>query len=178
MTELGQIGQFSKMDAKKPSVLDVDQPDDEKLSQHSHHEGIQTSSIIIDPDAEKKLIRKIDIRLIPILCLLLLCAFVDRINIGNARIQGLEASLNMTGNDYSTALYTFFITYVLFEVPCNMLLKRIRPSAFLSAIIGCCGVVTIGQGVTASFAGLIVCRVLIGFFEAGFVPGCIYLISM
>lgn len=84
----------------------------------------------------------------------------------------------MTGNDYNTALYTFFITYVIFEVPCNIVLKKIRPSIFLSATIACCGLVTIGQGVTASFEGLVVCRVLIGLFEAGFVPGCVYLISM
>jgi len=55
----------------------------------------------IDPVAEKHLIRKIDIHLIPILWLLFLCAFIDRINIGNARIQGMEADLGMTGNDYN-----------------------------------------------------------------------------
>lgn len=55
----------------------------------------------IDPVAEKKLLRKIDIHLIPILWLLFLCAFIDRINIGNARIQGLEKDLNMHGSDYN-----------------------------------------------------------------------------
>ena len=55
----------------------------------------------IDPVAEKKLLRKIDLHLIPILWLLFLCAFIDRINIGNARIQGLEDDLNMGGNDYN-----------------------------------------------------------------------------
>lgn len=84
----------------------------------------------------------------------------------------------MAGNDYNIALFVFFITYILFEVPCNMILKKIRPSVFLSFIIGACGILTIGQGVTASFGGLIACRVLIGLFEAGFVPGCVYLISM
>ena len=48
-----------------------------------------------------KLIRKIDFRLIPILWLLFLCAFIDRINIGNARIQGLEEDLGMVGSDYN-----------------------------------------------------------------------------
>lgn len=84
----------------------------------------------------------------------------------------------MTGNDYNIALFTFFITYILFEIPCNMILKKVRPSIFLSGIIGGCGIVTIGQGVTGSFGGLVVCRLLIGFLEAGFVPGCVYLISM
>ncbi|KAL6360873.1 hypothetical protein LRP88_06581 [Fusarium phalaenopsidis] len=143
----------------------------EKTSPEMHHRDF-------DPIAEKKLLRKIDLHLVLILSLLLLCAFVDRINVGNARIQGLEGDLNMTGNDYNIALLTFFITYILFEVPCNMLLKKVRPSAFLSFIIGACGVITIGQGVTHSFSGLVACRVLIGLFEAGFVPGCVYLISM
>ncbi|RBQ78739.1 hypothetical protein FVER14953_21416 [Fusarium verticillioides] len=132
----------------------------------------------IDHLQEKKLLRKIDLHLIPILSLLLLCAFVDRINIGNARIQGLETDLNMSGNDYNIVVFTFFITYILFEVPCNIILKKTKPSAFLSLIIGACGIITIGQGVTKSLGGLIACRVLIGLFEAGFVPGCVYLISM
>lgn len=55
----------------------------------------------IDPVAEKKLLRKIDLRLIPILWLLFLCAFIDRINIGNARIQGMEKDLGMEGSDYN-----------------------------------------------------------------------------
>lgn len=63
------------------------------------HAGFEAAGI--DPVAEKKLLRKIDFRLIPILWLLFLCAFIDRINIGNARIQGLEKDLNMKGSDYN-----------------------------------------------------------------------------
>lgn len=102
----------------------------------------------------------------------------DRINIGNARIQGLEADLNMSGSDYSIALFIFFISYILLDVPCNILLKNMRPSVFLSVTSAACGIVTIGQGVTRSFGGLVACRALIGVFEAGFVPGCVYLLSM
>ena len=63
------------------------------------HAGVEAAAI--DPVAEKKLLRKIDVHLIPILWLLFLCAFIDRINIGNARIQGLEADLGMAGSDYN-----------------------------------------------------------------------------
>jgi len=63
------------------------------------HAGVEAAAI--DPIAEKKLLRKIDIHLIPILWLLFLCAFIDRINIGNARIQGLEEDLGMAGSDYN-----------------------------------------------------------------------------
>lgn len=63
-------------------------------------------------------------------------------------------------------------------MPSNILLKKLRPSVFLSSIIAIWGVITIGMGCVGSFAGLVVCRLLIGFFEAGFFPGCLYLISM
>ncbi|KAK5054538.1 hypothetical protein LTR84_001429 [Exophiala bonariae] len=132
----------------------------------------------IDPVLEKKVIRKVDFNLVPVLFLLFLCAFIDRINIGNARIQGLEKDLGMTGQDYNIALFTFFILYILLEVPCNMILKKIRPSVFISSIMAGWGVVTVCQGVTQSFAGLVVCRVIIGALEAGFFPGCVYLLSM
>ncbi|KAI1629555.1 retrograde regulation protein 2 [Exophiala viscosa] len=132
----------------------------------------------IDPVLEKKLLRKTDLNLIPITFMLFLCAFIDRINIGNARIQGLEKDLDMHGSDYNIALFMFFIPYILLEVPCNLILKRVRPSIFIPTIMALWGVVTVCQGVTGSFAGLVICRVIIGALEAGFFPGCLYLISM
>jgi MFS family permease len=94
----------------------------------------------------------------------------------------------MKGEDYNIALFMFFIPYILLEVPSNMILKKLRPSVWISAIMFCwgmlppslwhggdltllLGVITICQGVTQSFAGLVVCRVLLGVFEAGFFPG-------
>lgn len=107
-----------------------------------------------------------------------LCSNWNRINIGNARIQGLEDDLNMSGSDYNIALFTFFILYILLEVPCNMILKKMRPSRFLPTIILLWGVVTICQGLTQSFGGLVATRFIIGGLEAGFFPGSVYLISM
>jgi MFS family permease len=75
-------------------------------------------------------------------------------------------------------LFIFFIPYILCEVPSNLLLKNVRPSLYLSGIMAAWGVITIGMGVTQSFGGLVGCRFLLGVFEAGFFPGCAYLISM
>ncbi|KAF9889688.1 hypothetical protein FE257_006994 [Aspergillus nanangensis] len=132
----------------------------------------------IDPEKEKKLLWKCDYRVVPILTVLFMFAFLDRINIGNARLMGLEKDLGMSGHQYNIALFVFFIPYILLEVPSNMLLKRVKPSWWLSGIIFCWGIITVCQGVTASFTGLVVCRVLIGIFEAGFMPGAVYLINM
>ncbi|KIV88517.1 hypothetical protein PV10_08195 [Exophiala mesophila] len=156
----------------KSEIEDV--PGQEQLDVASLKEEIQED----DPVRVKKLLRKVDLHLVPILSLLFLCAFIDRINIGNARIQGLEADLNMSGQDYNIALFLFFVPYILLEVPCNMMLKKLRPSAFLATIIAGWGIVTVCQGLTQSFAGLVVCRVIIGALEAGFFPGCVYILTM
>ncbi|PGH17189.1 hypothetical protein AJ79_01327 [Helicocarpus griseus UAMH5409] len=132
----------------------------------------------IDKIAEKKVVRKCDIHVIPILSFLMCLSFLDRINIGNARLQGLEKDLAMSGNDFNIALFIFFVPYILFEVPCNIILKKMAPSTWLSVVMVGWGLLTVFQGLTTSFAGLVVCRFFIGLFEAGFFPGCIYLISM
>jgi hypothetical protein len=75
-----------------------------------------------------RLLRKIDFRLVPPLCILYILAFLDRVNIANARLYNLEKDLGLTGNQYNIALVVFFIPYVLFEIPANLLLKKFRPS--------------------------------------------------
>ena len=55
--------------------------------------------------------------------------------LGNAKIQGLEADLDMHGNDYNVALLVFFVPYILFEIPANLILKKMAPSTFLSLIM-------------------------------------------
>jgi hypothetical protein len=65
---------------------------------------------------EKALLRKIDWRLLPAVGVLYLLSFLDRSNVGNARIEGLTDDLGMTGNQYLTGLTLYFIGYVLFEV--------------------------------------------------------------
>lgn len=66
------------------------------------------------PDMRRNLNRKIDIRLIPMLALLYLVSNLDRSNIGNAKIEGMEADLSLTGVQYNTALAIFFVSYMLF----------------------------------------------------------------
>ncbi|CAG8069231.1 unnamed protein product [Penicillium nalgiovense] len=153
--------------------------DQEKISQETVEDVKSTDSVPdIDPAAEKRLLHKLDIHVVPILMFLFLLAFLDRINIGNARIQGLEKDLGMKGHDYNIALFIFFVPYILFEVPSNLILKKVSPSWWLSGIMCCWGVVTTCQGVVKGFGGLVACRFLLGLFEAGLMPGCIYLIAM
>ncbi|KAF4332009.1 tartrate transporter [Fusarium beomiforme] len=138
------------------------------VEQQSHEES----------EATKKLLRKCDFRLIPPLMVIFFLSFMDRTNIGNAKIQGMTEDLKMTGSDYNMALFVFFIPYILFEVPSNIMIKKLSPSLWLSAITVLWGISTVGMGLVHNIQGLIACRALLGFFEAGITPGCIYLISM
>ncbi|KAL1587290.1 hypothetical protein WHR41_04431 [Cladosporium halotolerans] len=162
--------------------MDTHVADDKLKELHVEDATVKTNNEAldyeIDPVTEKKLLRKIDLHVVPILWFLFMLAFLDRTNIGNARIQGMTEDLNMTGDDYNVALFTFFITYILFEVPSNIILKKVAPSTWLAAIMFLWGVVTVGQGLITNQAGLVAMRLLLGLFEAGFFPGCVYLISM
>lgn len=103
----------------------------EVVSNHNTMDSLDA----IDPIAERKLLRKCDMHVIPVIAFLYMLAFIDRINIGNARIQGLEKDLKMKGQDYNVALFVFFIPYILFEVPSNILIRRFAPSTWLSVIM-------------------------------------------
>lgn len=81
---------------------------------------------------EKKVLRKMDIRLLPMLALLYLLSFLDRGNIGNARIEGLTETLNMSGPQYNWCLTVFFFTYCAFEVPSNLMYVLPPPNSHRS----------------------------------------------
>ncbi|GAC93479.1 transporter [Pseudozyma hubeiensis SY62] len=126
---------------------------------------------------EKKLMRKIDFRLIPWLCVLYLLSFLDRAAIGNARLYGLEKELKLTSQQYGLALTVFFFPYALFEVPSNILLKRLRPSIWFPIITMLVGVCMLSQGLVKNYHGLLVARFFLGVTEAGLFPGASFLIS-
>ncbi|KAL4907106.1 hypothetical protein BDW74DRAFT_189669 [Aspergillus multicolor] len=132
-------------------------------------------------EKRKKVFRKrgkVDIRLVPMLALLYLCAHIDRANIGNAKIEGMVSDLNMSGVQYNTVLSIFFIPYVLLEVPSNVLLKKFkRPSTYLGILVVGWGVIMTCTGLVKNYGALMAVRVLLGIFEAGFFPGAIYLCS-
>ncbi|KAL4929149.1 putative MFS transporter [Aspergillus undulatus] len=127
-------------------------------------------------ERRKKMLWKIDVRLIPMLAVLYLISHLDRANIGNAKIEGLNTDLGLDGVKWNIVLSIFFIPYVLLEVPSNILLKSFaRPSVYLGILITSWGIIMTFTGLVQNFAGLMVTRILLGVFEAGFFPGAVYL---
>ncbi|KAI1208042.1 major facilitator superfamily transporter [Annulohypoxylon truncatum] len=119
-----------------------------------------------------------DIRLIPMLILLYLLSFLDRGNIGNAKIEGLQEDLGMSSDEYNLCLTVFFFTYGVFEVPSNLLLKKLRPSRWIPFIMVAWGTVMTLMGIVRDFHGLLITRLFLGAAEAGLYPGCAYYLTM
>jgi MFS family permease len=90
----------------------------------------------------------------------------------------MEADLRLDiGERYTIVLVLFFPTYFLLELPSNIVLRKVGSANWLSFIALSWGAVMIGQGFCESWISLAICRVLLGAFEAGFFPGCVYLIT-
>ncbi|KAL9625386.1 MAG: hypothetical protein Q9160_000449 [Pyrenula sp. 1 TL-2023] len=132
----------------------------------------------INPELEKRVLRKCDLRVVPPCMLLFAVSFLDRVNIGNAKIQGLTEDLHMKGNDFNVASLMIFIPFILLEIPSNLALKRFKPSTWMSLLLFGCGIMTMCQGFVQSQSALIGVRILLGCFESGTGPGSIYLMSM
>ncbi|KAF5024482.1 hypothetical protein F66182_3422 [Fusarium sp. NRRL 66182] len=140
-------------------------------------ESIENAQIYIDPKAEARLRRKIDWMIVPTVCLLYLFCFIDRANIGNARLAGLEEDLGMTGNDYNLVLSTFYVSYILFEIPANLLCKYVGPGWFIPATSLGFGLSSIFTAFVTDVAQICGVRFVLGIFEAGMLPGIAYYMS-
>ncbi|PSK60180.1 hypothetical protein B9Z65_1078 [Elsinoe australis] len=128
-------------------------------------------------EEEKKLVRKIDLLLLPTIWLMYLLSYMDRTNIGNAKIAGMADDLHLTSAQYSVILVVFFVGYVVFEPPSNMILVRSKPSIYLPTLMVIWGVLTCVMSVVKSYHHLIILRIFVGIMEAGFAPGVLLIIS-
>ncbi|KAK4057779.1 hypothetical protein OIO90_000998 [Microbotryomycetes sp. JL221] len=131
----------------------------------------------LDTEAEKRLSRKIDLHIVPIVAMLYLWCFIDRANIGNARIAGMEKDLKMAGYDYNVALSAFYVTYIVFEIPSNLCAKWIGPGKWLPILTIGFGVLSLATAFVQSFGALVAVRALLGVFECGLLPGIAYYLS-
>ncbi|KAL6155002.1 hypothetical protein ACJQWK_01321 [Exserohilum turcicum] len=159
---------------KQLEIINEETTHGESVAQYSHENDIPAAQKRI----EAKVLRKVDYRLIPILGLLYSVAGLDRVNLSNARVAGMNEDLGFDiGNRYSIALLVFFITYCLFEMPTTLLLRPIGPKMLLNGLAVSWGVVMLGMGFISDWRLIVVCRMLIGVFEAGFLPCCMFLLS-
>jgi D-galactonate transporter len=126
----------------------------------------------VPESAEASVYRKVSWRLLPFLGVLWVLAWLDRVNIGFAKLQMLD-SLHFSEAVYGLGAGIFFLGYFLFEVPSNMLLQKIGAKKTIMRITICWGVICMLQTQVATPAQFYLLRFLLGAFEAGFYPGVI-----
>ncbi|KAG8956088.1 hypothetical protein FRC03_010968 [Tulasnella sp. 419] len=133
----------------------------------------------VDRTFERQTIRRIDLRLIPILSLLYAFSLIDRTNLGLIRVAGMDRALGLSiGNRYSIVTLLFFVPYIIFELPANIYIRKVGVSLFLGTIAVLWGAITLASGFVKNWQSLAGLRVLLGFLEAGYFPACAYLISL
>ncbi|KAI4263776.1 MAG: hypothetical protein L6R42_001084 [Xanthoria sp. 1 TBL-2021] len=154
-------------------------PDVEGQVQRSHH---------VSSELERRVVRKLDLRVVPLLSALYLLAFLDRSNIGlcanlgvfasNARIAGMEEALGLDphGSRYQWLLNVFYIAYIVFEF-FALMWKIVPPNKWAAFVVFGWGIAATLQSTTQAWATEMVCRFFLGLFEAGFGPGIPYLLS-
>ncbi|GAP91789.1 putative pantothenate transporter [Rosellinia necatrix] len=130
-------------------------------------------------DEEKKLIRRIDWRLMPVCSLIFFFKALDVDNVANARImnrgtpRNIMTQLNMTADEFALVTVLYYIPYILAEAPSNLLLKRFSPSRWQSRIMVTWGIVLALHVPITNKAGLYTVRFFLGLAEAGMFPGVI-----
>ncbi|KAL4739948.1 major facilitator superfamily domain-containing protein [Aspergillus similis] len=126
---------------------------------------------------ERSLVRQLDFHLMPAVVILFLMNILDRNNIANAKISGLPTSLGITNTQYNTCLMIFYVGYVLTQVPSNILILKVKPSLYIGFVTAGWGIVSMCQAFTTNFAGLFMCRFILGLIEGPFLPGVFLLLS-
>lgn len=114
---------------------------------------------------------------LPILALLFLCSFLDRTNVGNAKILGLEEDLGLSNLQYTQGLAVFYATYIVSELPSNLVLKKVSPKIWLPVLASAWGIVTMCLGFVRNYASFMAVRAILGVCEGGLLPGMVLYLS-
>ncbi|KAF9226508.1 MFS general substrate transporter [Gyrodon lividus] len=126
---------------------------------------------------EKRLLRKLDLRVF-FLVLVYIMNYMDRNNAAAARLKGLEEDLHMSGKQFNTMISILYVGYAFMQTPSNWFLNRIaKPSVYISCCMILWGVISVGTGASQSYHSALVSRFLLGFVEAAFFPGALFLLS-
>lgn len=131
----------------------------------------------LTPQEQKKLIWRVDVRLVLTLGFMYCVSLMDRTNLGIAMVAGMGTDLKLIGFRYSIITLVFFITYVILQPVATVVLRKVGPRIFLPVITVAWGIVMIGFGFVKDWKDMIGLRLVLGVLEAGFFPGAAYVLS-
>ncbi|KAF1816647.1 MFS general substrate transporter [Eremomyces bilateralis CBS 781.70] len=131
----------------------------------------------LSPKQQRRVIRKIDVRLVIMLGAMYMISLLDRTNMGQANVSGMNKELNLTGYRYNIISLTLFFPYIAFQPLAAFLIRKIGPRVFLSTSTLLWGSVVIGMGFVTTWNTMAGIRAILGALEAGSFSGYVYLLS-
>ncbi|RDB25088.1 hypothetical protein Hypma_007608 [Hypsizygus marmoreus] len=165
----------------EPETLSYSDSDAKGVSKESSFDSVKleaSDDTTSDPVFERRTMRYVDWRILPLLALLYSFALIDRINLGAAFTAGMGADLKLTqGGRYSIATCLYFVPYILLQLPGNLVLRRFGVRNWLTFSVVGWGAVQLGMGFVPAWGYLTLCRILLGALEASFFPAMLYIIS-
>ncbi|KAL1413796.1 hypothetical protein Q8F55_001579 [Vanrija albida] len=153
-----------------PSLADNKFPPDTKGD-------VRITEVDLDPVALKRMVRKMDVRLLPVLSVVYLFNALDRGNLGNAQTDGMDRDIGLVGNQYYLVVTLFYVPLCLFGTPLSMLAKRYSAARVIPLMMLGFGACSIASAGVTSFAGLLTVRLFLGFFESPLLPSIVFYLS-
>ncbi|CRK18593.1 hypothetical protein BN1708_012402 [Verticillium longisporum] len=169
---MGELQSTTVIADEKASNLDVSSIDSGAVA---NPQVVET--IFIDPDEEKAVLRKFDKWVLPQAFVFILLNYLDRSNLGNARVFGFEEDIGLVNNQFGNLVTLFFVPYIITEVFWVTAVKRFGPNYVITvALFGWC-IATIATGFVQNYGQALACRMLLGLFEAGVAPAFTFIFS-
>ncbi|KAL2890616.1 putative transporter [Ceratocystis lukuohia] len=122
-------------------------------------------------EAEKALVRKLDLRIMPAICLAWMLFYLDRAAIGFALTNGLVRELRLHGVQINVMMMLYYVPFIILSIPGNLILRRVGAGRMISIVVISWGVVTTCTGFVKSYGALCVMRILMGITESFFLGG-------
>ncbi|KAM6530281.1 hypothetical protein FALCPG4_008408 [Fusarium falciforme] len=142
-----------------------------------YDDSLMRARATLSSTEEKKLLRRIDWHLIPLLAIMYMVKTIDASNVSNARImdrgtpRNIMIELRVTPDQYNFVTAAYYIPYILAETPSNLLVKYLKPSVWQARIMISWGIVLCCHAAVTNAGGLYTVRAFLGLFEAGLWPG-------
>ncbi|KAJ3736008.1 major facilitator superfamily domain-containing protein [Lentinula guzmanii] len=132
----------------------------------------------LDPQVAKRILRKLDIHIMPLMCLMYLMTFADKTTLGQSAVLGIEETAHLNQNQFDWLSSVFYLTYLAFEYPQNFALQRFPVGKWMSVNIFVWAVVLLSHAACHSFGGLFAVRFILGICEGAITPGFMIVTSM
>ncbi|KAG5420573.1 hypothetical protein I9W82_002454 [Candida metapsilosis] len=172
MTENNTISTLSNPDKEKIHEVISIIPEEHNAAGYELYEKAQDISTDEDLEIYKRVLRKIDWRLIPLLCITYTLQFLDKLSLNYASAYSFKEDLNLVGQRYSWVAAIFNFGYLFWSIPGNYIIQRLPVAKYTGFLLFTWSIILIGHVGLTNYGGALAIRFILGMFEASISPSC------